>query len=266
MLSISFSGRVFLCSLLAAVVAAPVCAQDASLPPSGNFDLSHWRLTLPTGTENAPDVVPPAQLVRGYTSPHFFTGADGAMVFYAPSRGATTKNSDFPRSELREATPDDRPYNWVMGEGTATLSATFAVTQVPGTGKLVVGQVHSTGAKDFQNEPLLMLSYEHHFLFDSFVALTRPTPTDKKTERHVLKRFLWFGMGKKVSYAVTVTPASELVISVNGSERYRSVIDASWKSQKLYFKAGNYLHDDSAAADEGGSVSFYQLTAEHHSP
>ena len=60
---------------------------NPSLPPSGNFQLTGWNLTLPTGTQGDPTVIPTSQLASGYTSPYFYTGPDGAMVFSKADQG-----------------------------------------------------------------------------------------------------------------------------------------------------------------------------------
>src|SRR5664280_1045336 len=100
------------------VAGLPSWALNPGNPPSGNFDLSHWKLTLPvdgSGTTNgtATEIHTP-QLVAGYTNAfYFYTGPDGAMVFWCQVTGATTSGSDYPRSELRELlNPDDNSVNW----------------------------------------------------------------------------------------------------------------------------------------------------------
>src|SRR3954468_24983838 len=80
--------------------ATPAFALDPSLPPSRNFDLSHWYLTLPDARAS---MIKPSSLVGGYTNAlWFFTGAVRAMTFYAPVNGGHTANSQNARSELRE--------------------------------------------------------------------------------------------------------------------------------------------------------------------
>src|SRR6266487_2439845 len=71
----------------------------------------------------------PAQLTTGYINSYFYTGADGAMVFWCPVTGGTTPGSDFPRSELRELLVPGNEYgNWT-GYGTHILNAQCKVTQ-----------------------------------------------------------------------------------------------------------------------------------------
>src|SRR5689334_23501229 len=89
---------VFTASLL--LICALARALDPGRPPGGNFDLSHWKLTLPDASASE---LSAAQLVAGYTNASFFfTGPDGAMVFWCPVTGGTTSGSSYPRSELRE--------------------------------------------------------------------------------------------------------------------------------------------------------------------
>src|SRR5947209_5591622 len=95
-------------------------ALDPGLPPGGNFDLSHWKLQLPTANGSltcsggSVDEIKPAQLA-GFTNAYFYTGSDGAMVFWAPINGATTSGSQNPRSELREEIiPSNDGTNWIL--------------------------------------------------------------------------------------------------------------------------------------------------------
>ena len=46
------------------VFAGPAQALDPLLPPSGNFDLTQWKLTLPSGAE-----VQPSELSHGFLAP-----------------------------------------------------------------------------------------------------------------------------------------------------------------------------------------------------
>src|SRR5262245_24009957 len=72
-------GRLAVC-----LSAASAAALDPGLAPGDNFDLSHWKLTLPdlAGTE-----IGAAQLDGGFTNSFFYTGSDGAMTFWCPVTG-----------------------------------------------------------------------------------------------------------------------------------------------------------------------------------
>src|SRR5437867_13232120 len=110
------------------MASAPAWALDPTKPPSGNFDLTHWKLTLPvdsSGVTNGDAAeIQVSQLSTGYSNAlYFYTAPDGAMVFWAPVTGATTSGSTYPRSELREMiNPGSSSVNW-SGYGTHLLDA-----------------------------------------------------------------------------------------------------------------------------------------------
>src|SRR2546423_4363457 len=115
----------------------------AVLPPGSNFDLTHWKLTLPLdvvgGTSGTAAEISAGQLVAGYTNADFYSGADGAMIFWCPVTGATTSGSTYPRSELREMlNPNDATVNW-LANGTHILRGQCKVTQQPSAGAIIIG-------------------------------------------------------------------------------------------------------------------------------
>lgn len=72
--------------------------------PAQKFDLSHWNITLPQDGNNdkKPDTVSVKDLKK-YSHPDFFyLNEDEHLVFAAPNKAITTKNSTNTRSELRE--------------------------------------------------------------------------------------------------------------------------------------------------------------------
>src|ERR1041384_4894286 len=108
-------GKSWLAVLLPVQFSPAVLALDPSVPPGLNFDLSHWYLTLPDANASQ---ISPTNLSSGYTNAAwFYTGPDGAMVFWCPVTGGTTPNSSYPRSELRELiNPPDYDANWLSSE------------------------------------------------------------------------------------------------------------------------------------------------------
>ncbi|MGP6089614.1 polysaccharide lyase family 7 protein [Antarctobacter jejuensis] len=152
------------------------------VPPSENFDLSRWKITLPVdrdGNGKVDEIEETA--LQGWQDTEFFytDPATGGMVFRAVPGGKTTQNSSYVRSELREmirggdtaigtriddGTPN--PNNWVFGSAPAeaqalaggvdgVMRATLAVNQVTRigekgkVGRVIIGQIH---AKD--DEPI----------------------------------------------------------------------------------------------------------------
>lgn len=241
-------------ALLAAVyfIPAPARALDALLPPGLNFDLTHWKLTLPAA--GAPEVSS-AQLVAGYTNASFFyTGAGGEMVFWCPVTGGTTSGSSYPRSELREMlNPTDSTVNW-RGYGTHTLDAQCRVLKVPSTGKVIIGQIHGYTGNAY---PLIKLQY-YNGLLD---ALVKHSP-NSSTDTHY--QFMTVGLSNLITYQIKVTDGV-LSMTVNGSNRTVNIFqtDPAWTNQTMYFKAGNYCQDNSGTSDEGALVAFRQLSVSH---
>src|SRR3546814_19310599 len=67
----------------------------------------------------------------------------GTVFFWAPVTGAKTANAIYPRSELRETYSDGTLRNWLYSAADNKLRATLSVSQVPSTGKIVIGQIHA---------------------------------------------------------------------------------------------------------------------------
>lgn len=152
------------------------------VPPSENFDLTRWKITLPVDRDGdgKVDEIEENELQGWSDREYFYTDpATGGMVFRAVPGGTTTQNSSYVRTELREmlrggdesiktriddGTPNKN--NWVFGSAPedvhalaggvdGTLSATLAVNQVTRmgeagkVGRVIIGQIH---AKD--DEPI----------------------------------------------------------------------------------------------------------------
>ncbi|GGA81490.1 hypothetical protein GCM10011369_24310 [Neiella marina] len=154
----------------------PVVALDSSLPPSGNFDLSRWYLSVPTDTNGngKSDSIYEAELNAGYQDQtYFYTTNDGGMTFVCPIYGyKTSTNTSYTRVELRGMlrsgdtsirTQGVNENNWVFSSAPSAaqsaaggvdgvLKATLAVNYVTSTvedgsdyrvGRIVIGQIHA---------------------------------------------------------------------------------------------------------------------------
>ena len=150
---------------------------DPKLPPSENFDLSTWYLSVPDNNNGRATSVKEGPLNEGYQNKkYFYTGKDGGMVFKCPIKGTTTSsNTNYTRVELREMlragntsikTKGVNKNNWVLGSSPkknikqaggydCMMTATLAVNHVTTTGdksqvgRVVIGQVHAA-----KNEPV----------------------------------------------------------------------------------------------------------------
>jgi hypothetical protein len=226
-----------------------VAALDPARPPGSNFDLKHWKLTLPDAT--ASEIKPP-QLTTGYTSTNFYTGRDGAMTFWAPVTGGTTANSTYPRSELRELiVPDNSRSNWTVF-GTHTLRAQCRVLQAPSTGKVIIGQIHG-----YEAQPLVKLQWNSGKV-DVYI---RDVPGQSDTRYNLLT----LGSGQDlIDYQIQLVDGV-VNVTANGAKITRNVLATGpgWSNITYYFKAGAYVQDNVWPSTEGGTVAFYQLSATH---
>ena len=226
-------------------------ALDPGAPPGRNFDLRHWKLTLPTGPSHHADEIEPSRLAAGFVSPYFLTGPDGAMIFWSPINGTTTGNTRYPRSELREMRSDGRTWDWLDGDGIAVLTATCAVLQVPsGAGKTVIGQIHAKSI----DLPLIKLAYDR----GRVVALVKQTSRSDTDTRFPLARA---ALGEKISYEISLV-GNLLTVTANGVVA-RTRLSTDWSPVTLYFKAGNYVQAAGGSATDGARVAFYSLRSSH---
>jgi hypothetical protein len=116
----------------------------------GVIDLQGWKLTLPVvGKSGTAAIIDPAAV----TEPWLTESPDGSLTFWAPATGATTKNSDHPRTELVS-----RDTFSAAASGPHTLTASVSVSQVPADSKdIIIGRIH--GADDIRSVPFVMLHY-----------------------------------------------------------------------------------------------------------
>lgn len=164
--------------------------QVKAVNPADKFDLTQWKMNIPTDANNDGKVdaisVPEMQ---SFSHPDFFyLNDEGHMVFTTPNKAFTTPNSSNTRSELHQviggvdaATEDDPKITFTIksnkradeyAEIGGNLKATLKVNHVAKRAKyankypaysVVVGQIHAAKSKTlveegegygFGNEPL----------------------------------------------------------------------------------------------------------------
>jgi len=234
-------------------------AADATKPPGTNFDLTHWKLTLPVDasgqTSGTATEISAAQLAAGYTNALYFqTGEGGTMVFWCPVNGATTGGSSFPRSELREMLdPTNSEVNWTA-HGTHILDAQCRVTEVPSSQKVIIGQIHGYSGNA---RPLIKLQF-----FKGRVEAQVKVSPNKDRDRKLT--FPEVGLNKDISYQIKLQDG-RLDITVNEQTQTENIFanEADWTNQTFYFKAGAYCQDNKGRATEGARVSFSRLKVSH---
>jgi len=269
---------------------------DPTLPPSGNFDLSYWKLTRPNQTEKDENILSNGYFVEDefYTDPN-----TGAMVFWCPNDGRTG-GSTYPRNELREmmrrgdasiGTKGINKNNWVFSSSSmenqeaaggvdGIMTATVAVDHVSLTsdefrkvGRTIVGQIHASddepcriyyrklpgntkGSIYFAHEPTT--SAEQWYDMIGSRSDNASDPVDG------------VALGEKFSYEIkAIGNMLTVTIMREGKEDVVQEVDmtnSGFEDDWMYFKAGNYNQNNAGDSDEYAQVSFFALDVTHFAP
>jgi hypothetical protein len=112
--------------------------------PSQVLDLKNWYVTLPTGSPGSPKTIRQPTLDTFEDAEAFHVDASGqVVVFKARCGGVTTKNSHYPRSELREM-KGDALAGWSCKSGTHSMTFSGCVQHLPSKKpEVVIGQIHN---------------------------------------------------------------------------------------------------------------------------
>ena len=204
--------------------------------PGQNFDLGHYKLQLPVAGHRGVEEI---SGLGSYQSKYFYTDpSSGAMVFSCPDNGATTKGTHYPRTELRSLE------NWTF-TGNHQLTATLAVIQQTGSRDIIIGQIHGDG----KGSEALKLRWHD----GQIIAGVKTNPGTSEARQTIVSGI---ALGEKFTYTIA-QQGHNVTVTVNGS-RQTFVYGAGWRGETVYFKAGNYLQDNSASGSSG-IVAFYGL-------
>ncbi|KAF2031037.1 alginate lyase 2 [Setomelanomma holmii] len=227
-------------------------AASSTCAPGGLFDLSHFTLQLPTGSQGKVDSISSAKLsgCSGWQSKDCFYVEDGALVTKVPGSSdssgcVTTENSKHCRTELRESSPD----SWDPKASTNSLTVQLAVTK-PDDSKYgtVIGQVKIDG--DVSTKPLAELFYAQDGTVRIGVSQIPDVSSLKMTEvGHV-------SVGQTFEYVLKYEGGKLSVKIAGGEEQIMSTGDID--SPKSYFKVGNYNQGDSPS-----EVRIYKIDVQH---
>lgn len=243
-------------------------ALDPALPPSGNFNLTNWNITLPVdssgGLTGTAITVKTSTLASGYSyAPYFYTATDGAMTFEVPHNGATAGTSSHPRSELRECFPNGSLYNWVANDPTGKVH-TLVGTCVPDTasigtgGYISIGQIHGKEP----NIPAIILRY---YASGRVAATVKRSPSDPVTQ--ATYEFNSVGSNPIINYTLQIvgdaTGKVDAYLTVNGQTVHdpMSAHDPAWATTTFYFKAG--LYNVAPVTGKTARLAFYKLVPTH---
>jgi len=253
-----------------------------------NIDLSNWSVTTPQLNEKgkATNVEPPEILDYATDErllPYMYNDStSGALVFYSYPSDATTANTKYSRSELREQmVPGDNNVNWTFKQG-GKMKGKLSMGEVSKDEKgkyhkVIIMQIHGRltneqrdliGQKDNNAPPILKIYWQDGKIRVKTKVLKNPNATGEE----LLHEDAWgddegFNFKEEVGFS-TFTLAVEvsegkMTVSLNNNEFkiYQNIDMEKWGVFENYFKAGNYFQ----SRDEGAfaKVNYYSLSVSH---
>ena len=209
------------------------------------IELNNWKLTIDIEDPNKKDrpleIVPPELLT--FQHPHFINKPE-CITFKAECGGKTTKNSKYPRSELREL-DQGKLAAWSINRGTHIMTWTCSVTNLPiKKPQVVVGQIHD-GEDD--------------------VVEIRHTK-DYVEVIHDSNNYGKLITGYKLGdiYTVIMTASKGQITIFSGKTTI--AVKTKSKEKDCYFKLGCYTQSNVSkgdAEDAYGEVKVYKIKVEH---
>jgi len=252
-----------------------------------NIDLTHWKVTTPAGDGKKPQEVSPPEIMDYATNeslkPYMYNDSTkGAIVFYAFPSSATTANTKYSRSELREQmVSGENNVNWTFRQG-GYMKGKLAIDDISkdSDGKYhrtIIMQIHGRltneqrdliGEKDNNAPPILKIYWDK----GKIRVKTKVLKNLDATEEEMLHEDAWdddegFNFEQEVGFKkftleVEVSDGKMVVIlNENEYKVYEDIHMKKWGVFENYFKAGNYLQ----TRDEGAfaKVRYYDLEVKH---
>ncbi|OIQ18771.1 polysaccharide lyase family 7 protein [Lacinutrix sp. MedPE-SW] len=252
-----------------------------------NIDLTHWKVTTPAGDSKKPLEVSPPEIFNYATNeklkPYMYNDSTrGAIVFHAFPSKATTANTKYSRSELREQmVSGENNVNWTFKQG-GILKGKLAIDDVTKDkdGKhhrIIIMQIHGRltneqrdliGAKDNNAPPMLKIYWDK----GKIRVKTKVLKNINASNEELLHEEAWANdkgfnfkqeVGfKKFTLEVQVSDGKMVIILNNNEYKvYESIHIKKWGIFENYFKAGNYFQ----TRDEGAyaKVRYYELEVKH---
>ncbi|MEP1789793.1 polysaccharide lyase family 7 protein [Reichenbachiella sp.] len=248
-----------------------------------NIDLNNWKVTLPIGN---PTEVKPPEILNYATNetllPFMYNDStDGSLVFYTYP-GATTANTSYSRTELREQmVAGSNSTNWTFAQG-ANMKGTLAMEEISKESdgdyhRTIIMQIHGRltndqrdliGEDDNNAPPILKIYWNNGYVRVHLKYLKDLNATDTEA----LETDAWGDVGgvnfdekvdfNKFTLEVRVSDG-KMEITLNGDQTmtYDDIHMQRWGIFENYFKAGNYL----TILDEGAfaKVKYYALEVTH---
>ena len=216
-------------------------------PPLTPISLAGWKLTIP----EASDKGTAASVDPANSAPPWLTrDGNGSLKFWAPVDGATTENSEHPRTELVSLT------NFKAGTSPHTLAASLAVTQAPTSNQdIIIGQIH--GADDIKSVPFVML----HYSAGAIRVVVKQAQSGSASDKYPL--ISGVPLGARFSYTISDAGNGNLSFAAGYGANNRSVtvpIPEPFRNATVRFQAGAYQQGESSGgAGDGARITFYSL-------
>ncbi|WP_430410209.1 polysaccharide lyase family 7 protein [Kordia sp.] len=251
------------------------------------IDLSHWKVTTPAGNGKKPQEVSPPEILDYATNkdllPYMYNDSvRGALVFYAYPSKATTANTKYSRSELREQMePGNNNVNWTFKQG-GKMKGKLAMDAVSRDKngkyhKVIIMQIHGRltneqrdliGQKDNNAPPMLKIYWK-----DGKIRVkTKVLKNLSASGEEILHEDAWgddegFTFKQKVGFKkfrleVRISEGKmTIVLNNNEFKTYENIHMKKWGIFENYFKAGNYFQ----SREEGAfaKVRYYSLEVTH---
>jgi hypothetical protein len=207
--------------------------------PAAILNLLRWKLTTPLGSKGKPTEVRPPGLLKFADARCFFVRGR-AVVFRTWAGGATTKNSTYTRSELRQLDGDGDEIAWDNGDGkTRTLTGECAVTLLP------------------VDDPEVVVAQIHDDVDDVLMVRVVGDPDDPTADLEVFAEWSkgkgqgstrellgTVGRGESFTYTITADRAGIRVQAFGVTRKRDGLV-----RDELYFKAGCYMQADEGIAE-----------------
>lgn len=274
---------------------------SGAMSAAAGVDLSGWKLTLPAdhdGDGEADEIEEDA--LRDFKdSPNIVHNPDGSITFSTvSSSAATTANSAYPRSELREmlragdtsVDTSSSANNWVTSAASAEeqaaaggvdgqMQATLSVDRVTEkgdaeqAGRVVIGQVHAEN-----DEPVRLYFHQAPGSDKGSIYFAHEPQNGGSETFHVLlgnetgTSSEGIALGEAFTYNIDIT-GTDLTVSIETADgqSFSEVVDMSKsgyadEGTQMYFKAGVYSQNDSTPdpSTDFAEATYYSLSTSHN--
>lgn len=248
------------------------------------IDLNNWKVTLPIGKPS--EIKPPEILdyanVAVLKDFMYTDSTDGSLVFYTYP-GASTRNSSYSRTELREQmVPGKNNTNWTFAQG-GRMKGTLSVADVSRdksdkSHKIIIMQIHGRltnaqrdliGEDDNNAPPMLKIYWDK----DGRIRVkTKKLKDENVSETEMLKTSAWtddkgynfktnVGRDKFTLEVIASEGRLEVILNEDESVVYENIHMQKWSVFENYFKAGNYLQSKDKTSF--AKVKYYDLIVSH---